>query len=334
MQHVAPINFQEARDFGSTMNVTYRFIRQNIKGLGKSLLFFAAPAVLLGSVFYHEVISRLLNLARTEGMYGVASPFGAEEYFTSLSFWISLLAALVFMLIGGVLTVSTTHAYILVYQERQTPQIDLGEVWRRSRGLFVRTFTTMFMYYMGMSMAMGMLLIPVGLLVFVTGLVSPMLSGISMLLYYVGLLVLCVYFAMLFFIRNKEQIGFFPALSRLTRISKGKFWNTILAGGINIYIQMVFSLLFLLPWYIYFLVTYLHDISTEPLASPGFLQEILSTVMFMIYSISSILLVAIPLIALAMQYYSLSERSESKGLLERIETFGQELHVEQSHEDF
>src|SRR5690606_1492692 len=236
--------------------------------------------------------SRMLSIARTEGMYGVASPFGADEYFTSLSFWISLLAALVFMLIGGVFTVSTTHAYILVYQERPTPQIDLGEVWKRSRGLFVRTFTTMFMYYMGMSTAMGMLLIPVGLIMFVTGLVSPMLSGISMLLYYVGMLVLCIYFAMLFFIRNKEKIGFFPALSRLTRITKGKFWNTVLIGGVNIYIQMVFSFLFLLPWYIYCLVTYLHDISAEPLASPGLLQEILSTAMFMIYSIASILLVA------------------------------------------
>jgi len=316
------------------MNVTYRFIRQNMKGLGKSLLFFAAPAVLLGSVFYHEVFSRMLSIARTEGMYGVASPFGADEYFTSLSFWISLLAALVFMLIGGVFTVSTTHAYILVYQERPTPQIDLGEVWKRSRGLFVRTFTTMFMYYMGMSTAMGMLLIPVGLIMFVTGLVSPMLSGISMLLYYVGMLVLCIYFAMLFFIRNKEKIGFFPALSRLTRITKGKFWNTVLIGGVNIYIQMVFSFLFLLPWYIYFLVTYLHDISAEPLASPGLLQEILSTAMFMIYSIASILLVAIPLVALAIQYYNLSERTESKGLLARIEEFGQELHVEQSHEDY
>jgi len=316
------------------MNVTYRFIRQNMKGLGKSLLFFAAPAVLLGSVFYHEVFSRILNIARTEGMYGVASPFGADEYFTSLSFWISLLAALVFMLIGGVFTVSTTHAYILVYHERPTPQIDMREVWKRSRGLFVRTFTTMFMYYMGMSTAMGMLLIPVGLIMSVTGLVSPMLSGISMLLYYVGMLALCIYFAMLFFIRNKEKIGFFPALSRLTRITKGKFWNTVLIGGVNIYIQMVFSFLFLLPWYIYFLVTYLHDISAEPLASPGLLQEILSTVMFMIYSIASILLVAIPLVALAIQYYNLSERSESKGLLARIEEFGQELHVEQSHEDY
>lgn len=334
MQELTPINFQEARDFGSTMNVTYRFIRQNLKGLTKSLLFFAAPAVLLGSVFYHEVITRILSSSLTQGVNGSASPFGAGEYYASLNFWVSLLAALVFMLIGGVFTVSTTHAYLLEYQEKQTPQVDLGAVWKRSRGLFVRTFTSMFMYYMGMTTAMGVLMIPVGIVMFVTSLVSPLLGGISMALYYVGLFALCIYFSMVFFIRNKEQIGFFPALSRLTRITRGKFWNTVLVGGVNVYIQLVFSVLFVLPWYLYLIITYLHDVSAEPFASPGFLQEVLSTALFMIYSLASIILVAIPLIALAMQYYSLSERSESKGLLARIETFGQELHVEQSHEDY
>lgn len=334
MQNVSLINFQEARDFGSTMNVTYRFIRQNLKGLGKSLLFFAAPAVLLGSVFYHEVISGMLRMTRNQGIYGGASPFGVDEYYTSLNFWISLLGALVFMLIGGVATVSTTHAYVLTYQERQTTQIDLGEVWRRSRGLFVRTFTSMIMYYLGMTVGLGVLMIPVGILIFITSLISPLLSGISMTLYYVGTLVLCIYFAMVFFIRNKERIGFFPALSRLTRITKGKFWNTVMLGGINIYVQIVFSLLFLIPWYIYLIVTYLHNVSAEPLESVGFLQESVSTALFMLYSMASILLVAIPLVALAVQYYSLSERSESIGLLARIETFGEQLHVEQSHEDY
>lgn len=332
MEYLTPINFREARDFGSTMNVTYRFLRQNFKGLAKSLLFFAAPAVLLGSVFYHEIFTRSLGMAGSGGMS--AAPFGVDDYFTTINFWIALLASLVFMLVGGVSTVATTHAYLLEYQERNTPQIDLGAVWKRSRRLFLRTFTSMIMYYLGMVTAMGVMLIPVGILIVITSMVSPMLSVISMVLYYVGLLVLSVYFAMLFFIRNKEEIGFFQALTRLNTITKGKFWNTVLVGGVNVYIYMVFALLFLIPWYLYLFTTYLHDVSTAPLASPGFFQEVLSTAMFMIYSLASILLVGVPLIGLAAQYYSLSERAEAKGLLERIETFGQELHVEQSHEDF
>lgn len=330
MQHQPPIDFRQARDFGSVMNVTYRFLRQNFKGLAKCMLFFAAPAVLLGSAFYHEIVVGMVKLS--EANYG--SPFGTDEYFASVNFWVSLFAALVFMLIGGVFTVTTTHAYILVYREKQGAPVDVGDVWRKSRSLFWRTFGAMFLYYMGMSMALGLLLIPVGILIFITSMISPLLSGISMLLYYAAVLVLCVYFAMIFFICNKEDIGFFSALSRLTRLTRGKFWNTIGVGSINIYIQFVFSLFFVIPWYIYLFIYELHDISAGPLASPTSWQEAIGTVFFMIYSLAGILLAVLPLTALAMQYYSLSERLEAKGLLTRIENFGEQLQVAGQHEDY
>jgi hypothetical protein len=334
MQQATPIDFQQARDFSSTMNITFRFLRQNIKGLAKSLLFFAAPAVLLGSVFYHELFSRMISLSQSTAMNGGASPFGVDEYYTSVNFWISLLAALVFMLLGGVFTISTTYAYLLVYQEKQTRHVDLGEVWRKSRSLFWRTFGTMFMYYLGMSTAMGMLLIPTAILVFVMSLVSPMLSAVAFLLYYLGLFVLCVYFAMLFFIRCREGIGFFAAVSRLSKLTRAGFWNTVLVGGVNVYIQLVFSSLFVIPWYVYIYLVSLHDVSTAPLASPGFAQEALGTVLFMIYSLAGILLTSVPLIGLAMQYYNLVEKAESKGLMARIATFGERIYTEQEHEDF
>jgi hypothetical protein len=331
MQHQTLIDFRQARDFGAVMNMTYRFIRENIKGLGKSLLFFAAPAVLLGSVFYHEIAARSLRLS---GAY-LAGPFGADEYFASANFWISLLAALAFMMIGGVLTVTTTHAYILKYRERQGAPVDLGEVWKKSRSLFWKTFGAMFLYYSGGSMALVLLLIPVGILVFVTSMISPLLSGISVILYYISLFVLCIYFATIFFICNKEGIGFFSGLSRLTKLTKGKFWNTVGVGAINVYIQMVFAVLFLIPWYIYLFVYNLHNIDPSgPLAPPGFWHETIGMVLFMLYSLSGTLLSVLPLTALAVQYYCLSERYESKGLLARIENFGQQLQVANQHEDY
>jgi hypothetical protein len=331
MQHQTPIDFRQARDFGGVMNVTYRFMRQNIKGLSKSLLFFAAPAVLLGSVFYHEIVVQRMNLT---GAVSSGSPFSADDYVTSVNFWVYLLAALVFMLVGGVLTVTTTHAYILVYREKQGAPMDIGEVWKKSRSLFWKTFGAIFLYYMGFSMAMGLLLIPAGILLFITGMISPLLSSISLLLYVAAIFILGVYFAMIFFICNKEGIGFFSGLSRLTKLTKGKFWNTVGVGSINIYIQLVFSLLFVIPWYIYLFTYELHDISEGPLASPGFWEEAIGKAFFMIYSLASTLLSAIPLTALAMQYYSLSERTEATGLLARIENFGQQIQVASQHEDY
>jgi|GEM_PF-475625 hypothetical protein len=334
MQYQTPIDFRAARDFGGVMNMTYRFIRENIKGLGKSLLFFAAPAVLLASVFYHEIVTRMLKLSTSP--YD-SSPFGVDEYFTSINFWISLLAALVFMLIGGVFTVTTTHAYILKYREKPDAPVDLGEVWKKSRSLFWKTFGAMFLYHVGASMALGMLMIPVAILIVVTNMISPLLSGLSMLLYYAALFILCIYFAMIFFICNKEGIGFFAGLSRLTKLTKGKFWSTVGVGAINVYIQIVFSALFMIPWYVFLFLYQLHDVATlfgHTASSPSFWHEAIGTVLFMINMLAGTLLSALPLTALAVQYYSLSERQESRGLLSRIENFGQQLQVASQHEDY
>lgn len=312
------------------MNVTYRFLRQNIKGLGKSLLFFAAPAVLLGNIFYYEIIVQRMNLAGAA--YG--SPVGSDEYLASTNFWITLLAALVFMLIGGVFTVTTTHAYILTYREKQGAPFELSEVWKRSRRLFWNTFACMFFYYSGMSLSLLLLLIPLGILIFITSLISPLITTISTILYVIAVLALCTYFAMIFYICNKEDIGFFPGLSRLTKLTRGKFWNTVGVGAINVYIQLVFSVLFAIPWYVFMYAYNLHDVSSGLLASPPFWQEAISMFFFMIYSLGGTLLAVMPLTALAMQYYSLSERLESKGLLTRIENFGQQLQVAGQHEDY
>jgi hypothetical protein len=54
----------------------------------------------------------------------------------------------------------------------------------------------------------------------------------------------------------------------------------------------------------------------------------------MLYSLASTLLAVLPLTALAVQYYYLSERVEAKGLLARIENFGQQLQVASQHEDY
>lgn|SRR5690606_21315334 len=331
MQHQTPIDFRQARDFGGVMSVTYQFLRQNIKGLAKCLLFFAAPAVLLGNIFYYEIISQQMKLS---GAAYSGSPFGVDEYYVSANFWMSLLGALVFMLIGGVSTVTTTHAYILKYREKQGAPIDVGEVWKKSRSLFWNTFGAMFFYYCGMSISLGLLMIPLAILIFITSLISPLFSTIAILLYVVTLFVLCIYFAMVFFICNKEDINFFAALGRLTKLTKGKFWNTVGVGAVNVYIHLVFSTLFAIPWYIFIYVYSLHNISSGPMASQAFWQEAITMFFFMIYSLAGTLLAVLPLTALAMQYFSLSERLEAKGLLTRIENFGQQLQVAGQHEDY
>lgn len=333
MQDSGIINFHEARDFGGKMNATYFFVRQNIKRLGKSLLFFAAPSVLLGVVLYHEIFTRMISLQRAGGVYG-GSPYGLDEYYSSANFYLQLFSAIVFMLLGGVLTVSTTYAFILVYQEKQTTQIDLGDIWRKTRQLFWSNFGTMFLYYLGMILAGAVLFIPFLILSYISSFIYPVLISLSVLAYFVALIALCIYFSLVFFIRCKERIGFFDALGRLFKLTKQKFWSTVVFGLINVYIQIVFATLFVIPWYLYLYLVMLHDISPIAAYKPSFLQESISVLLYMIYALASILLTALPLIAMAMQYFSLVELKEAKGLMARIENFGEIKYVTDVHEDF
>jgi len=326
------INFQEERDFSAKMNATYAFVKQNFKGLAKSLLFFSAPFVLLGSVFLSEMFARMLNISTTGG-YG-ASPFDMEDYFDSTNFYLKLFAALLFMLVGGVFTVSTTYAYMLVYDEKKSTAIEIGEVWTKVRKLFWLNFASMFLYYIGAVLSALVLLIPVGLLVFAMAFISPILGGISYFLYYVFFFAFCIYFSMTFFICCRENINFFDALGRLFRLSKSNFWNTVIIGAVNFYIYYVFAFLFLIPFYLYLYISSLHNINLDPLSQSTFAEEVINTVLLMLYGLASVLFISFPLISLAFQYFDLVERKEARGLISRIASFGQTRVADTSYEDF
>ena len=326
------IDFQEARDFGSKMNATYFFLRQNFKGLAKSLLFFTAPFVLLSMAFYHEILIRMMKLSGNHDNIG--SPFGLDEYYSSTNFYIQLIASLFFMLIGGVFTVATTYGYFLEYEEKKTIDIDLGNVWRRARKMFWPLLGTMFLYCIGLVIGGGILILPLGALIYVISFINPVLGALSVFVYYIFVIALCIYFSMVFFIRCKERIGFFDALAKLFRITRGQFWNTVFIGGINLYVQTIFSLLFIIPWYIYLYSSYLHNTTKTFFAQASFLDETISAALLMVYGLASVLLSALPLIAIAFQYYHLVELREAKGLMTRLETFGQEHYTVDHYEDY
>lgn len=333
MQRTPILNFYKAKDFSTSMNITFAFLRQNFKGLSKSLLLFAAPMILLGAVFYQEIFRRSVAMSASAGI-AEANPADVQEYFTSANFFISLFAALIFLLLGGVFTVSTTYAYVILYQDKQTTNLELGEIWKKTRQLFWTNFLTMFMYYMGLSLSTGVLIIPLILLVGLFSMISPFLSFIFIFAFYIAVFVLCIHFALLFYIRCREKIGFFDAVTRLNRLSKGKFWSTIWMGGTNWYIQIVLSVVFMIPWYLFFFLSQFHDTSFEMLAQPSATEGVINAILFMVYSLGNVLLTVIPLTAFAVQYHNLVEDKEARYLMSRIAMIGVTPEGPATHEDY
>ena len=61
MENLNVIEFHHTRDFSKKMNVTFEFIRQNFKALGKSILFIAGPPVLVASMMIGSFIGEFFT---------------------------------------------------------------------------------------------------------------------------------------------------------------------------------------------------------------------------------------------------------------------------------
>ena len=81
---------------------------------------------------------------------------------------------------------------------------------------------------------------------------GPFLIAIAVIGFYVGIFFVSINLSLIFFIRSYERIGFFASISRLFRLNEGKWWSTFGIAGVNIYIQLVFSFLLFIPWYVIF----------------------------------------------------------------------------------
>ncbi len=327
MEDSSPIEFYEARNFNQKMNVTYGFIREHFKPLGKSLLLLAGTPAIIGSILMSDSISSLDQGLGTNVPIGIAGMY--EQWNV-----IEVLAMFLFMLIAGVFTVATTYGYLLAYKEKKTNAIEVSDVWHYARKIFWINFGTMIGYFITVFFSIIVLIIPLAIVGSVVSFLGPFVIGVAAVGFYVGLFLITVNLSLIFFIRSYERIGFFASIGRFFALCKGKWWSTFGIGSINIYIQLIFSFILFIPWYIMFFLKMMHNTGLETLEQPSVFMDVIGNISLVLYSLAGTLLYAVPLIALAFQYFNLVELKEAKGLRTRIQTFGEKTAPTEEHADF
>ncbi|MEO7988323.1 MAG: hypothetical protein ABI663_02215 [Chryseolinea sp.] len=327
MEDPSPIEFYEIRNFNQKMNVTYGFIREHFKPFGKSLLLLAGTPAIIGSILMSDSFSNLGNTTGANVPIGIA---GMYEQWNA----IELFAMFLFMLLAGVFTVATTYGYLLAYKEKKLKVVEVSEVWQQVRKIFWINVGTMIGYIFVVIVAIIIMFIPFALVVSVATVLGPVLIAVAIVAFYVGIFFVTINLSMIFFIRSHERIGFFASIDRLFKLNNGKWWSTFGIGGINIYIQLVFSILLFIPWYIIFFLKMMHNTGVDIIGKPSAFMNIVSNVSLVLYSLASTLLYAVPLIALAFQYFNLLELKEARGLRTKIETFGEKTGPIEDHVDF
>jgi hypothetical protein len=315
MENFIPINYHKTRDFGNKMSVTFEFLRQNFKSLGKSILLIAGPPVLLASLlmgsFFQDMFSNAFN------------PLGANDQilslFSSPGFWMKMLLMVAFLLLSTVATLATVNNYIILYEEKKTNKIDVKDVWDRVRETFLMYLGTCLLFTILAIVVYIGLFIPVALL----AAVSPFLIVFGVFAVIAAVFYFFVGSSLIFIVRAYEKIGFMDALFRSFRLVQGKWWSTFGLLMVLYLLVMVVSYAFMIPWYIVTIATSLHSAETENLQSASSTVGILLTALMTFYYLAQMLLYSLPAVGLAFQYFNLVERKEARGLMGELSTLGQ-----------
>jgi hypothetical protein len=317
MENFILIDYHQTRDFSRKMNVTFEFVRQNFKSLGKSILFIAGPPVLLASLLMGSFFKDMFSASFAMGRGG--DPELLQKMFLTPSFWLQLLLMFVFLIVSTVATIATINNYILLYEEKKTNRIEVGDVWNRVRDTFWMYLGTAVLFTILSFVAYVITVIPVALL----GLASPVLVVFGIIAYCCLVVYLLFSSSLLFIIRAYERIGFFDALFRSFKLVQGKWWSTFGLIMVLYVIVVVVSYVFMIPWYVITLVSSLHNTSVEGFEEPGSGIQTISLIFLTLYYLAQMVLYALPNVGIAFQYFNLVERREAKGLMSQIETIGQ-----------
>ena len=324
------INFKRERRFGDKINATFAFLSQNLRPIAKSALFVAGPFALLTSL-----VLQVYQLQAAGDLSQVFSPEGMRNggMLNSGSWWGYLGITYTVLAFMVALTVALAQRHIRHYIEHGTAVIEPKVMWRSIWGDFLSVFGTS----VGLAILMFLGFMLVGIM---TGLMvalrSPAVAVLAVVAFFIITLLLSSLLMLIYPIRNFERINFFEAIGRAISLNSGKWWSTAGLVFVTGLIQFVIMLAMAMPMYAVTFFQYFHAENPQEIlfqASEFSWFSVFSALTSIIYSVGFTLVGSIMFIAISFQYFSLRERREASGLLERLQTFGLSKPVREEEEE-
>lgn len=316
MENFRPIELHQVRDFSRKMSATFEFLRQNFLPLAKALVFIAGPPILISSFFTGDLYANMLPT-------GGRGPAYMMDWVSSPGFILQIIGVFIFYVLAGLFSVSVVNNYIKLYDEKKSNKIEVSEVWARVRSTF--------WLYLGTIVLIVVLVIVAYFAAFLIGAMFFQLGAVMSFIAVIGLVTAFMYLAitlsLIFPIRTFESISFFSAVSRAFYLIYGKWWSTFGLMIITSIIASLMSIAILIVISIIQGMATLHSTSTDELNIAESSQSSLRLtiqILYTVYFLISFLAQTLPLIAAMFQYFNLVERKEAKGLMSRIESFGED----------
>lgn len=283
MSNTAPVQLRQVRDFEQTIGDAITFMRQNGGVLARCVVVVAAlPMVLQGILSAWQAANPVMPDA--------TDPFGFM-----FDVYGQLFLVLIPSLVGRVLVICVTLEYVRAYLLNEHHGMTSGQLWSRSYGQFWSYFGIWFLTY----------------LVFIVGFVLCVLPGVYFL----------TVFVLAGVVHAIERSGVGDGLGRSFKMGNANFWPllglclvlAIIQGAVNIALALPLTLFS----------------GIEQVFDPGFTGQVdlplwkvvVSGVLTTIAGILEQVIHAVIIIALALRYFSIVERSQGVGMKEKLAGF-------------
>lgn len=306
------INFRQSRDFGETFNVSVTFLRQNFKLFFMSLILIAGPFVLISAIagaFYQSHAISLFSitaLGKSNGLSGILNQFGWE-------YVLFILATVV----SSLMIVNTVYSYMLTYMEKGPGGFAVNDVTQT----VIKNITNVLSVFIVFTVFIILfLVIVVGIIIGISAAV-PVLGILLIFLLFIGLLIimppLMWLLSAIYIVKMHEGQGVFESYARAKEIMRGNFWWTwviIVCAGIAVIIA---NFIFAIPQAGYQMVLMFSRLkgSNEEVSISFLVVATLCT-------FCTSILYSVLYVVCGFHYFSLAEKKDGLGLLERIDEIG------------
>jgi hypothetical protein len=281
------IEFLKPRDFGEIINDTFIFIRQNFKPLMKYFFIFCGFFLLAStamSVLEQIKIMKNINNLNADN-YNQSNPYSAFSFMDPGYF-----LTLFFLWLEYTAMTVTFLCYITLYKQNGNTVPNTDEMWGYFKFYFLKI--------LGSSLVITILII--------AGLVFCLIPGIY----------LAIIFALIPPIMIIENTSFGYAFNQSFRLIKDNWWVTF-GSLVVIYIVLyVASMIVVIP------ATILNAGSIFMHFTKGTTVSITATVIATVLQQIAHIFHVLPIVAVSLCYFNLTESKEGTGLIERINQLG------------
>jgi hypothetical protein len=309
MENLEKINFRQVRDFGETFNVSVKFIKQNFKLFFQSLIFIAGPFILISSIAGAFYQSHSLTTVSVGHM-------GFRETMESNLGWLYFIFMAATMVSGLTLS-AKIFSFMINYTEKGPGNFTVNDV---SKTLIKNTGNVLSVFF---TTTFLLILIVCVIVVITYVLIKslPVLGVLLMIALFFGLLIivppLSWQLASIYLVKMQENKSLSESFSRTREVMRGNFWGTWLLMVCGLFVVMILAGAFKMPEIIFQLVLALsHKKSMVQETSVPFL--IIATVC----TFCSLLIYSCFYVISTFHYFSLAEKKDGIGLMDRINEIG------------